>query len=55
MDTTKKMEFMGRIKEAEMELSEAALKASDGELQTARACLIMAAKAISVAMDAIRE
>ena len=55
MTTTAFTEFLARVKEAEMELSEAAFKAGDGETATACACLLKASEAIGAAMEAARK
>ena len=46
-------EFMGHVKAAEMELSEAAFKAGDAEIETAVHCLEAAERQISLARDAL--
>ena len=46
-------EFMGHVKAAEMELSEAAFKAGDGQIETAVHCLNAAERQISLAHDAL--
>lgn len=52
MSTTANIEFLARVKQAEMELCEAAFKIADGEIGTACACLRKAAEAITAAMEA---
>jgi len=55
MTTESLVALLGFVKVAEMELSEAAFKASDGELSIARVCLLKASEAIGAAMEAARQ